>query len=140
MASQRPGLSFTTSNKYASSGESVGDGEVWRNFLCGLQGREPGCLSDAVRRILAVWWKCDAICAVMSRQEISIGVNRLHRFRSRLWGPILLDANCVLTLSPFTMARRIEISEVSGCRVDDNSCRRRFQAIISTSCWSASDA
>jgi hypothetical protein len=37
---------------------------------------------------------------------ICIAVNRLHRFRSRPWGPSLLRANCVLALSPFTIARR----------------------------------
>ena len=35
----------------------------------------------------------------MSSQEICIGVNRLHRFRSRPRGPSLLRANCVLTMS-----------------------------------------
>src|SRR6266404_2497345 len=41
---------------------------------------------DAVSRILAAWWKREAICR-MSRQEICIAVNRFHRFRSRPWGP-----------------------------------------------------
>ena len=74
------------------------------SYMCPIGARRvAGVISArigvAVSRILAAWWKREAMRR-MSSQEICIGVNRLHRFRSRRWGPRPLRANCVLTLSP----------------------------------------
>ena len=42
---------------------------------------------DAVSRILAASWNREGISAPHVEARICIAVNRLHRFRSRPWGP-----------------------------------------------------
>ncbi len=65
------------------------------SYMCPIGARRvAGVISArigvAVSRILAAWWKREAMRR-MSSQEICIGVNRLHRFRIAAGEPVFLS-------------------------------------------------